>query len=298
MANGANRLFDVIKQTGESTNGIASQVVSLTIKSVNPLILMRDDRLEIPAEFCILHKSLDINNFRINDIVTAIVLNNGQQYLILYNNTAEEQGANYNDLSNKPKINGVELKGNKTSDDLLIVSKSELQQVVAEMVDNINNKVTKSGDTMTGELLFVNKNIYNAIRKTRTFNNEDYQVSVGVGGNMCARMEYIKVPDNVLSSVEARSNGIYNGVSGKKLLEIKTKTITNANIGSFGNIDLGLNISNNMVLGVKLSNTAYASLPMIQNNYWFCYVIKNQAQTTLNLQTSGTVSATVYYVEY
>lgn len=153
MANGANRLFDVIKQTGESTNGITSQVVSLTIKSVNPLILMRDDRLEIPAEFCILHKSLDINNFRINDIVTAIVLNNGQQYFILYNDTEEGQGANYNELSNKPKINGVELKGNKTSDDLLIVSKSELQQVVAEMVANINNKVTKSGDTMTGALL-------------------------------------------------------------------------------------------------------------------------------------------------
>ena len=181
MANGANRLFDVIKQTGESTNGISSQVVSLTIKSVNPLILMRDDRLEIPAEFCILHKSLNINTFRINDIVTAIVLNNGQQYFILYNDTAEEQGINYNDLDNKPKINGVELKGNKTSndlglndysdldnkpkingvelkgnktsDDLLIVSKSELQQVVAEMVDNINNKVTKSGDTMTGGLL-------------------------------------------------------------------------------------------------------------------------------------------------
>ena len=181
MANGANRLFDVIKQTGESTNGISSQVVSLTIKSVNPLILMRDDRLEIPAEFCILHKSLDINNFRINDIVTAIVLNNGQQYFILYNDTAEEQRINYNDLDNKPKINnvelignktsndlglnnyfdldnkpkinGVELSGNKTSDDLLIVSKSELQQIVTEMVNNINNKVNKSGDTMTGALL-------------------------------------------------------------------------------------------------------------------------------------------------
>lgn len=153
MANGANRLFDVIKQTGESTNGIASQVVSLTIKSVNPLILMRDDRLEIPAEFCILHKSLDINNFRINDIVTAIVLNNGQQYFILYNDTAEEQRINYSDLDNKPKINGIELNGNKTSDDLLIVSKSELQQIIQDMTTNINNKVNKSGDTMTGALV-------------------------------------------------------------------------------------------------------------------------------------------------
>lgn len=325
MANGANRLFDVIKQTGESTNGIASQVVSLTIKSVNPLILMRDDRLEIPAEFCILHKSLNIDTFRINDIVTAIVLNNGQQYFILYNNTAEEQGTNYNDLSNKPKINGVELlgnksasdleldnysnldnkpkingielNGNKTSDDLLIVSKSELQQVVAEMVANINNKVTKSGDAMTGQLdmqsnplrfgtngnifwkedgygdkfrvipdfgnsgennkliiqsttggagedpqnwkdlvyihadtgfielagrlLFNNKDSYDAIRKTRTLNGTDYQLTVGVGGNGSARMEYVS-NNNVLSSIEVRSDGLYNGVSGNKLKEEQT----------------------------------------------------------------------------
>lgn len=307
MANGANRLFDVIKQTGESTNGISSQVVSLTIKSVNPLILMRDDRLEIPAEFCILHKSLNIDTFRINDIVTAIVLNNGQQYLILYNNTAEEQGTNYNDLSNKPKINGVELNGNKTSDDLLIVSKSELQQVVAEMVDNINNKVTKSGDTMTGALLMQgnpigfgttgnifwkedgfgdkfrilpyfsgsgsdnklviqstngdagtdpqnwkdliyihadtglielagsllcnNNNSYDAIRKTRTLNGTDYQVTVGLGANGSARMEYV-TNNTVLSSIEARSDALYNGVSGKKLAEQSTGW-TNATLSSY-----------------------------------------------------------------
>ena len=295
MANGANRLFDVIKQTGESTNGISSQVVSLTIKSVNPLILMRDDRLEIPAEFCILHKSLDINNFRINDIVTAIVLNNGQQYFILYNDTAEEQGANYNELSNKPKINGVELKGNKTSDDLLIVSKSELQQVVAEMVDNINNKVTKSGDIMTGELnmqgnpigfgnggniffkedgfgdkfrilpnfsgagsdnkliiqstngdagtdpqnwkdlvyihadtglielageiKFNNINDYALIRKSRQINGVYYNANFGIGVNQSARIEFQDANENVLGNLEVRANGIYNGKSGRKLLE-------------------------------------------------------------------------------
>lgn len=200
MANGANRLFDVIKQTGESTNGISSQVVSLTIKSVNPLILMRDDRLEIPAEFCILHKSLNIDTFRINDIVTAIVLNNGQQYFILYNNTAEEQGANYNDLSNKPKINGVELNGNKTSDDLLIVS--------------------KSGDTLTGELQFNNKNDYAVFRKTRTINGTDYNANFGLGANQSARIEFQDANENILGNLEVRSGGIYNGLSNRKLPEV------------------------------------------------------------------------------
>lgn len=91
------------------------------------------------------------------------------------------------------------------------------------MKANYEEKVDKKGDTLTGELLFENKDTYNAIRKTRTFNNEDYQVSVGVGGNMSARMEFVKVPNNVLSSVEARSDGLYNGVTDNKLIESKSK---------------------------------------------------------------------------
>lgn len=209
MANGASRLFEVMKNTGESTNNMPSQVVSLTIKSVNPLILIRDDRLEIPAEFCILYKNLNINSFRIGDIVTAIVLNDGQQYFILSNDTAEEQGVNYEDLSNKPKINnvtlignktssdlsldnynnmqnkpqinGVELSGNKTSDDLLIVSKSELQQIVADLISNINGKVSKSGDTMTGILNFSNDQYFSAMHKIRKLNSINYSVDYGVG---------------------------------------------------------------------------------------------------------------------
>lgn len=199
MANGASRLFKVMKNTGESTNNTPSQLVSLTIKSVNPLILMRDDRLEIPAEFCILHKSLNINNFRINDVITAIVLNNGQQYFIIYNNTAEEQGVNYNDLSNKPKINGVELNGNKTSDDLSIIS--------------------KSGDTLTGELQFNNKNDYGAIRKTRTINGVDYKANFGIGTNQSARIEFQDANENILGNLEVRNGEVWNGKTNRKLVE-------------------------------------------------------------------------------
>jgi len=85
--------------------------------------------------------------------------------------------------------------------------------------NGIANAVEKTGDTMTGELLFENKDDFNAIRKTRTLNGTDYQLTVGLGGNGSARMEFVKVPNNVLSSVEARSDGIYNGVTGKKLAE-------------------------------------------------------------------------------
>ena len=88
-----------------------------------------------------------------------------------------------------------------------------------KMDEGIANAVEKTGDTMTGDLLFENKNDYAAIRKTRTLNGTDYQLTVGVGENGSARMEYVDNNDAVLSSVEARSNGIYNGVTGKKLVE-------------------------------------------------------------------------------
>ena len=74
---------------------------------------------------------------------------------------------------------------------------------------------------LAGRLLFNNKDSYDAIRKIRTLNGTDYQLTVGVGGNGSARMEYVS-NNNVLGSIEVRSNGLYNGVSGKKLAEQST----------------------------------------------------------------------------
>lgn len=103
------------------------------------------------------------------------------------------------------------------------VDEDKMNHIENGIKDLDDNKVNKSGDTLTGELLFENKDTYSAIRKTRTFNNKDYQVTVGVGGNVCARIEFVEVPDNVLNSVEIRSNGIYNGITGNKLIESKSK---------------------------------------------------------------------------
>lgn len=65
--------------------------------------------------------------------------------------------------------------------------------------DNLNkmdvgiaNAVEKTGDTLTGELLFENKSDYAAIRKTRTLNGTDFQLAVGLGTNGSARMEIRK----------------------------------------------------------------------------------------------------------
>ena len=106
-----------------------------------------------------------------------------------------------------------------------------------KMDEGIANAVEKTGDTMTGELNFNNKNDYAAIRKTRTLNGTDYQLIVGLGENGSARMQLIKVPDNVLTSVEARIDGLYNGATNKKLAE-QSNGWTNATLSSYiaGNV--------------------------------------------------------------
>lgn len=82
----------------------------------------------------------------------------------------------------------------------------------------IANAVEKTGDTLTGELQFNNKNDYAGIRKIRTINNTDYGVSVGVGTNTSARMELYQGSNN-LGMVEVRNDGIYNGKKNLKLAE-------------------------------------------------------------------------------
>lgn len=109
----------------------------------------------------------------------------------------------------------------QNSDVLPIVQNGETKKIPVETLGS--QKVNKTGDTLTGSLLFENKDGYDAIRKTRTLNGTDYQITVGLGRNASARMEFVKVPDNVLSSVEIRSNGIYNGITGNKFIESKNK---------------------------------------------------------------------------
>ena len=118
----------------------------------------------------------------------------------------------------------------QNSDVLPIVQNGETKKVTVETLGS--QKVNKSGDTLTGELNFQNTGDYAAIRKTRTLNGTDYQLTVGVGGNGSARMEYVDNNDAVLGSVEVRSNGLYNGVSGKKLAEQSTGW-TNVSLTSY-----------------------------------------------------------------
>lgn len=133
-----------------------------------------------------------------------------------------------------------------------------------KMENGIANAVEKTGDTLTGELNFNNKNDYGAIRKTRTIDNVDYGVSIGVGANASARMELYS-GGQTQGSIEARTNGIYNGISGNRLAEqsssavsLTTGTGTIAANTSYkiGNV-VGLNVK---VTGVNASTGTTTTL--------------------------------------
>jgi len=100
-----------------------------------------------------------------------------------------------------------------------------------KMDAGIANAVEKTGDTLTGELNFQNKNDYAIVRKTRTIDGVDYNANLGIGVNQSARIEFQDANQSNLGALEVRASGIYNGVSGKKLAEQSTGW-TNATLTS------------------------------------------------------------------
>jgi hypothetical protein len=105
----------------------------------------------------------------------------------------------------------------QNSDVLPIVQNGETKKIQVETLGS--QKVNKSGDTLTGSLYFNNADGYDAIRKKRTIDGVDYELSVGLGANKSARLE-LNTGGQSLAYVEARTDGgIYNGKTGKKLAE-------------------------------------------------------------------------------
>lgn len=80
--------------------------------------------------------------------------------------TIDSGNNNYNNLSNKPSINGVVLEGNKTSEDLGIDILS--QNVLYENTSGSNSKITLSDSAANYEYLEIffrnNDNIYNSVK--------------------------------------------------------------------------------------------------------------------------------------
>ena len=232
MANGASRLFNVMKQTSQDTNIKPSQVVSLTVKSVQPLIFIRDDKLEITEDFCIIGKLAKYQGFRVDDIVTATVFNEGQQYYI-------EQ----NDSSN-----------------LDIVSEEELERIIDE---RLAYYLLKSGGQVTGLIDNIENN-FNGFRKRRTIDGEEYIVDFGLGNINNTGTGAIQVKDsngNILAGLDIKgSDGrIINTKTQKNLLEDNQKILWQG--GAFMNenqvADLSEKVSEQNI-GIVLVFSAYS----------------------------------------
>ena len=112
------------------------------------------------------------------------------------------------------------------------VDEDKMNHIENGIKDLDDNKVNKSGDTLTGELNFQNKNDYAVFRKTRTINGVDYNTNFGIGANQSARIEFQDANQSNLGVLEVRAGGIYNGLSGKKLAEQSTGW-TNVSLTSY-----------------------------------------------------------------
>lgn len=127
-------------------------------------------------------------------------------------------------------INRYDLDNKKIYDflDGLVDLLNTREETVDTDISNLNNSVTnlsdnkvnRSGDTLSGELQFNNKNDYGAIRKTRTINGTDYNANFGIGANQSARIEFQDSNQINLCTLEVRANGIYNGMSNRRLPEV------------------------------------------------------------------------------
>ena len=98
-----------------------------------------------------------------------VEINNGQKHLVGKMGVVNATSNNYNDLSNKPSINGVILVGNKTGEELGLVDDKNFVYVQAtssdiwEITHNLNKYpavtvVDSGGSVVIGEIVYIDKN--------------------------------------------------------------------------------------------------------------------------------------------
>lgn len=98
-----------------------------------------------------------------------VEINNDQKQLVGKMGVVNATSNNYNDLSNKPSINGVILVGNKTGAELGIVDDKNFVYVQAtssdiwEITHNLNKYpavtvVDSGGSVVIGEIVYIDKN--------------------------------------------------------------------------------------------------------------------------------------------
>lgn len=112
--------------------------------------------------------------------------------------------------------------------------------------NGIANAVEKTGDTLTGELFFNNTDGYGAITKYRTVSGTNYSLALGLGANGATRLENRGGAND--TSLEVRSDGIYNGLTNKKLAE------------EVGGISLTTNLESGYAMAYRIGNIVIVTL--------------------------------------
>ena len=79
--NGAEKIVDAMKRLG-ANRSVGSQIVTLTVSSLKPLIFKLENRLEIDSDFYELSKLEDWSNLKVGDTVRGFSFNEGQKYFI------------------------------------------------------------------------------------------------------------------------------------------------------------------------------------------------------------------------
>jgi hypothetical protein len=80
--NGAEKIINAMKKVNNSNQPTTSEIVSLTVESLNPLTFQSQDRLSITKDFYTLSKVEDWTQLSAGDIVRAFKMNSGQNYYI------------------------------------------------------------------------------------------------------------------------------------------------------------------------------------------------------------------------
>lgn len=111
------------------------------------------------------------------------------------------------------------------------INETNLNKIETELKGLDDEKVNKSGDTMTGGLTFNNPSEYEAITKKRDGTNTDYTMILGLGGTGVVRLERREGTAGSGQSLEVRDDGLYSGATGKKLAE-QSNGWTNATLTS------------------------------------------------------------------
>lgn len=111
---------------------------------------------------------------------------------------------------------------------------TELKSLNNKLIDKseLDKKVNRTGDTLTGVLSFQNKSAYAALGKYRTINGVDYYVDFGcgnIGGKGCVAMQYME-GSTVKGRLEISGSGVSFYDENNKRTYLYRNTVVDASV--------------------------------------------------------------------